>query len=271
MKRIIVCALRSCAGTRSLTHSCPIFNAPANKYLEIYNGDFEKQSFPINLLGGSHITFSKILFKFAEQAEGSNFDLYLKDFESLSQIAAKLGPFWTEAEFMNDDRFSSLSPGFRFTLAWMQSERMLDSLNQVKASYQELADSFTKQVRAVITVPWDPSSRRDEMDKIEAEAKALFNERNQGSNIQVIFQHQMNMHLKDGYTYEIDNLFVNKSAAARAASSTIASKDQQKDWTAMPALPVKPIAKESPLLLKLIGADLDQLADIDEVERRCGV
>ena len=49
------------------------------------------------------------------------------------------------------------------------------------------------------------------------------------------------------------------------------AKDHQKDWTAMPALPVKPIAKGSDLLLKLIGAELDQLADVDEVERKIGV
>ena len=49
------------------------------------------------------------------------------------------------------------------------------------------------------------------------------------------------------------------------------AKDHQIDWTAMPALSVKPIAKGSDLLLKLIGAELDQLADVDEVERKIGV
>ena len=48
-------------------------------------------------------------------------------------------------------------------------------------------------------------------------------------------------------------------------------KDQAKDWTALPALPTKAVPKQNELLLKLIGAELDQLAEIDDVERRVGV
>jgi len=171
---------------------------------------------------------------------------------------------------MTSQTFSGLSDGFRFILAWMKNQRMLDSLQQVKASYIELADSSTKQVRAIITVPWDPSTHSEEVKKIEIEARSLYSSRNAGSSAEISFQYLVNPEVKEGYMFEIDNVYVNKSAAALAASSSSAAKDQQKDWTAMPALPTKAVAKDSPLLFKLIGAELDTLAAIDDAERRYG-
>eukprot|EP00906_Rhabdomonas_costata_P015936 RCo022840 len=270
MRRALAFSLRSCC-KRSFSFSSSRFAAPAAKYLEIYSGDFETQSYPVQLLGGTHTSFAKMLYKFAEQAEGGNFDVYIEDFQKLSKIAADVGPFWIEQDVLNDPAFSALSPGFRFALGWMQSERMLDSLQNVKSSYQELVDALAKQIRATITVPWDPSSNRSEIERIEAEAKELYSARNPGTAPKVIFQIEVNPSLKDGYTFEIDNLFVNKSAAAIAASASAAGKDQIKDWTALPALPAKAVSKENDLLLKLIGAELDQLAEIDDVERRVGV
>jgi hypothetical protein len=212
-----------------------------------------------------------MLYKFAELADGGDFELYIQDFQKLSQIAAEVGPFWIEQDVLNDPTFSALSPGFRFALGWMQSERMLDSVQHVKTSYQELVDAMSKQIRATVTVPWDPSSNPSELERIEAEAKELYSARNPGATPKYIFQVEVNPSLKDGYTFEIDNLFVNKSAAAIAASASAAGKDQAKDWTALPALPTKAVPKQNELLLKLIGAELDQLAEIDDVERRVGV
>jgi len=270
MRRTLAFTLRrSCK--RPFSIGCPRFAAPAAKYLEIYNGDFEAQSYPMQLLGGTHTSFAKMLYKFAEKAESGNFDVYLQDFQKLSGIAAQVGPFWSEDDVLNNPAFSDLSPGFRFALGWMQSERMLDSLPLVKASYQELVDASSNQIRATITVPWDPSSNRSEVERIESEARDMYAARNSGAAPKVIFQVEVNTSLKDGYTFEIDNLYVNKSAAAIAASSSAAGKDQTRDWTALPALPAKAAPKENVLLLKLIGAELDQLAEIDEVERRVGV
>ena len=38
--------------------------------------------------------------------------------------------------------------------AWMQAEKLIDALNQVRDAYTELADTTTNQVRATISVPW---------------------------------------------------------------------------------------------------------------------
>jgi hypothetical protein len=270
MMRVCLSVCQRSVGTRFLTSCRQLFAAaPDAKYVAIFKSDFETQAFPIDLLGGSHIAFAKVLYKFAEQVDNGNFDLYLKDFEAMTTVVAKAGPFWTEADILNDPAFDILSPGFRFTLAWMQAEKLIDALNQVRDAYTELADTTTNQVRATISVPWDPSSQQGEVSRIEGEARELYVSKG-GKSSKILFQYKVNPELKEGYTFEIDNLYVNKSGGALTASSAAAAKDHQKDWTAMPALPVKPIAKGSDLLLKLIGAELDQLADVDEVERKIG-
>jgi hypothetical protein len=267
MKKFFISSVRN-ASRRQFSRCAVRLSTPSEKYVSIYNSEFEAATYPVTLLGGTQTAFAKLLYKFADEAEGKNFDLYLGEFEKLSKIAAQLGPFWIQADVMTDPQFNELHPGFRFVIGWMQNERMLDNIDRVKVAYQELADEITQRTRATITVPWEPSSKGDEVRKLEQEVSALHSK--SGGRGSVVFQYKVAPEIKDGYIIEIANMVVNKTADARAAETTASAKELEKDWSAMPPLPPKTVPKHSELLVKLIGADIDVLADINEVERRVG-
>jgi len=267
MKRILLAATGN-ACVRHLSRCALLLAGPSEQYVKIYNSDFETQTYPITLLGGTQTAFAKLLYKFAEEVESKNFDLYLEDFKKHAKIVSKLGPFWVQADVLNDPDFAELSAGFRFVLAWMQNERQLDNLDRVKTAYLELADEVSQRARATIIVPWEPDSQTQKIQAIQHEANSLYSEG--GGKGRLIFEYKVVPEITDGYIIEVSNLVVNKTAAAQSAKTVAASKEQEKDWSAVPALPAKAVPKYSDLLTKLIGAEMDILADINDVERRVG-
>eukprot|EP01004_Peranema_trichophorum_P007407 NODE_6183_length_915_cov_40.125000_g5592_i0.p1 GENE.NODE_6183_length_915_cov_40.125000_g5592_i0~~NODE_6183_length_915_cov_40.125000_g5592_i0.p1 ORF type:complete len:263 (+),score=48.30 NODE_6183_length_915_cov_40.125000_g5592_i0:54-842(+) len=238
--------------------------APDAKLVKIYqDGDFESAQYPVELVGGTHTSFAKLLYTFADSIEGKKYELYVNEFEKLEGIKKKLGPFWGEADILKDEAFSSLNPGFRFVLAWMASEGKIDALTYVKASYLELVDEITGQVRANITV--GPKSK-DKVETIKSEASQVLS-KSGGAQKKIVFTVTEDASV-DGYYFEVGTIYVDKTASATKSSEGTGKKEVAYDWTALPQLPGLKKSSTPDFLLKILGGKVDELQEADAVERK---
>merc|ERR1719469_1180225 len=114
MKRIASLGVRSLAA-----RPVRCYAAPAKQLVEIFESDFGKvETYPVELLGGRHIEFSKLLFTFAMKLEGGKTEVMLEEFNKLDAIIAKSGSFWTEEPVMTSPTFKALNPSFKFVIGW---------------------------------------------------------------------------------------------------------------------------------------------------------
>lgn len=266
MKRILTLGI-----TRSPLALRPVrcFAAPAQKYVDVYEGA-KSVTYPVELLGGSHIEFAKMLYAFAEVAEGKKYNLYAKEFTKLDAIIEKAGPFWAEENILESSAFSSLNPGFTFVLAWMQNEGMIDMLPYVKSSYKELANEASKVATATITIAKDAASSSAEIAAAKKEIAAVHASGPQASYT-LEYEFKVDPAIVGGYCFEVGSQCVNNSAAQQAAAAaTSAGSAGVIDWTAVPAAPPRAAATADEMLIRLLGAKVDDLMDADKVELKYG-
>jgi F0F1-type ATP synthase delta subunit len=246
------------------------YATPNTKYLEAYQSDFTKRAFPVELLGGSHVDFAKLLWVFADQIDGKQYQLYADEFKKLDEVIAKQGPFWGEDKILDASAFQGLQPGFLFVLAWMQSEGALDRLEYVRAAYQELVNEANQEAVAVISLAQDKSTMGSKFADIEREVRAV-HARSAWKNYKLVIQTKVKPELGGGYTFEVCGQVVDKSAAAAAETDSLkqASKSQT-DWTAVPPAAARPNEALPDTLVRLLGSAVHDLAEIDQVELRYG-
>lgn len=260
MNRIVTLSVR-----RQAFRPIRCFAAPAKKYISIYN-DASKVQYPVELLGGSHVEFAKLLYAFADQVESKNFDLYINEFNKLDEIIAKVGPFWAEAKILESKEFNSLNPGFSFVLAWMQNEGMVDMLPYVRSSYKELANEATKTLTVTITV----AKEGDDLSAAKKEAQAM-HAASENSSYSLRYETKYDPALVGGYTVEVGSYYVNKSSAtASAAAAGAAASALAFDWTALPASAPRATPIADDMLVQLLGATVDDLMEADKAELKFG-
>jgi|Transcript_73388 hypothetical protein len=267
MRRIANLGFRSLSAVRPVVRC---YAAPAAKYVEIFQSDFPTaESYPVELLGGPHIDFAKLLFAFATKTESKNYKLYVDDFAKLDGIIQKAGPFWAEEPAMESATFSSLSPGFKFVLGWMQSEGAVDSLPYVESAYKELYNEASKNIACTIVTSKAKESCATEVSAAEAAAKEIA--KSEFKDYKLVFEYKVDPAIGGGYTFEVGSIFVNKSAVAASSEAALAqASGAMKDWTALPAMPPKPTVHLSETLQRLLGADADDLASADKADLKYG-
>eukprot|EP01010_Urceolus_cornutus_P000829 NODE_1336_length_957_cov_616.462555_g1030_i0.p1 GENE.NODE_1336_length_957_cov_616.462555_g1030_i0~~NODE_1336_length_957_cov_616.462555_g1030_i0.p1 ORF type:complete len:262 (-),score=61.24 NODE_1336_length_957_cov_616.462555_g1030_i0:107-892(-) len=256
--------VRGCSSI--LSRGIRSYATPTAKYVELYESNFEEKPYPIKLLGGTHTSFAKLMYQFSKTVDNKS---YADQFEILRSIIANEGPFWGEADFTQDKSYDKLTPGFRFVLAWMRSEKMLDSLDAVEASFLEFVDADANQIRATISVAWNPNENKAEIDRIKKEAASLYSKQT-GETQTPVFNIISKPELKGGYTFEIGSLYINNSDAAKLVAQAAAAKGSEMDWTAMPAAPAVRVPGVSEELYSLLGAEVDVLQSADNTEKKYG-
>lgn len=243
---------------------------PDAKYVKIYQSDFTKNQFPLELLGGSHVDFAKLLFVFADQCEGKNYKLYADEFNKLDETVSKIGPFWGEENFLESQDFRNFSAGFKFVLGWMQSEGAIDRVEYVRSAYKELINEANKETTATITLAEDPSQNKKLFDEIKKEVQALHKKSPQ-KDYKLVVETKVDPAIGGGYIIEVCNQLFNKSAAAEAETAALQKASaSQVDWTALPPAAPRPSASAPDTLVRLLGPVVDDLSVVDKVELKYG-
>lgn len=246
------------------------FATPAPKYVQIYNSDLSSRQYPAQLVGGMHVEFAKLLFTFAEECEGKNYKLFVDEFRKLDEIAATKGAFWAEENFLDAPAFKALNPGFKFLLAWMQSEGAIDRLDSVRRAYKELASEAAQECTAIVIVSQEPSAIKTQIEEIQKEV-ALVLRTTAFKDYKLSFEFKVDPSIGGGYIFEVAHQVVNKSTAAAAETAALEKATGTiVDWTAMPPAPPRPSPVAPENLVRLLGPVVDDMMDADRVELKYG-
>eukprot|EP00668_Euglena_longa_P008014 GGOE01009649.1.p1 GENE.GGOE01009649.1~~GGOE01009649.1.p1 ORF type:complete len:266 (-),score=47.15 GGOE01009649.1:176-973(-) len=262
MRRAVTLVGRSLNGFRN-------YATPSAKYIQIYESDFARNQYPLELLGGAHVDFAKLLYTFADQCENKRYEFFLEDFKKLDNIISKQGPFWGEENFFQSPVYSNLTEGFKFILGWIQSEGAIDRLENVRAAYKELVNEVKKETTATIIVAKE--TRGSELSEIQSQVEAIHKESSL-RGYKLVVETKVDPSIGGGYILEVCNQVVNRSAAAAAAESAALEKASaaQVDWTSLPATPPRPSPSHPDTLIRLLGSVVDDLAEADKAEQKYG-
>jgi hypothetical protein len=214
LARVAQAAVRP--GTRGV-RAYAVAAAPSKKYADIYNGDFENAKYPVEQYGGSAI-FSKLLFKFAETAEGGKYDTYFAEHKKYKEITQKLGPLWpTTEDVWSSGSFQSLNEGFRFVVAWMQRTQNLHEVDSVVRIYGDIVAVQKGEIRGEIIV----GKQGADVSAAKASAEAAFKAAHPDKGSKFVYDTTVDPTLEDGYIVEVGGM------AFQKLSSKLASKAEE--------------------------------------------
>eukprot|EP01012_Entosiphon_sulcatum_P057723 TRINITY_DN81565_c0_g1_i1.p1 TRINITY_DN81565_c0_g1~~TRINITY_DN81565_c0_g1_i1.p1 ORF type:complete len:265 (-),score=64.50 TRINITY_DN81565_c0_g1_i1:34-828(-) len=244
--------------------------APASKYAEIYESNFEQGQFPIPLHGGAHTSFAKLLWSYATSVEGKRYDLYVNEFARFEELTAKLGALWQyDYNLISAKEFASVNRGFIAVLAWMQQTNNLDSYDRVKAAYMEMYNEVNGAIQGTLTLA--AAAKDKELEQIKAQVTPIVAKEYPSRKLQ--FNVVIDPTLIEGWKFDVGSLVLDNAVGLRKALDAKLGRAGAEDFTKMTVAPTI-----RPTLIPNVGLPVHKyrsvyqaLAELDDIEARHGV
>ncbi|EPY33580.1 hypothetical protein STCU_02147 [Strigomonas culicis] len=243
------------------------FYTPSADLVKLYDSDFARASFPTNIVPSDSVLFAKFLYKAAEQK--NIFEKVLQDFETIAAAVPKLPVFWERTVVVQDVKeFKGLQEATSFTLQWMQSNGMLDLLPDVAEVYETYVNAKLKRVSVKVYVA--PGKTGDNATIAEAKkiAESTLKDSKEYAGLKPHFKVLVDRTIVEGFTVDIQGIFVNKAKGRQVASSESAS---DADYTNIPLMHGRKTSWEDNIETQVLRQYLDKLSEYDAEEMVSGV
>ncbi|KEG14276.1 hypothetical protein DQ04_00541080 [Trypanosoma grayi] len=252
---------RISASTLSVTAAR--FYTPSEELKKLYDSDFDKSRFPLNIVPSDSVLFAKFLYKAAEQK--GNFDAILKDFQTVAAASVKLPIFWERTAIIdNIAEFKQVSEPMFFTLVWMQTNGMLDLIPDVAEVYETYVNA--KQKKAVAKIYVAPG-KESEVSEARQVAQQLHKGLKELADHSLTFKTVVDRSIVTGFAVELAGQYVNR---AEGQKRQVSGSDEA-DYTNIPAPKHVKTVWEDNIETEVLRNFLDSLSEYDAEEAKYGV
>lgn len=250
----------------ALAASCGRFYTPSEEMKKLYASDFDKASFPCNIVPSDSVLFAKFLYQ-AGEAKNAH-DAIAKDFQSIVSAIPSLPVFWERTASIDDiQQFRNLSEPTTFTLQWMKANGMLDLLADVAEVYETYFNAKMKRVVAKIYVGPGKTEEKSTIEKAQKVADEIAKEHKEFSGFKVVYKVIVDRTIVDGFAVDLQGVYVNEATGRKTAARAA----DEADYTTIPPPHVPKTRWEDNIETEVLRKYLDSLATYDAEEIKNGV
>jgi F0F1-type ATP synthase delta subunit len=244
------------------------FYAPPAALKELYQSDFDRQAYPVDIVPSDATLFAKFLYKAAEKS--GNFDSILGDFAKIGEASKKLPIFWERTAVIDDIKeFSSLTAPTIFVLNWMRSNGMLEQIADVSAAFETYVNAKAKKVVAKIYVAPGQEKNAGIVNAAKEAAQKLHKAAAATANFTLDYKVVADSAITEGFSVDVNGAFVSNAKGADVADASAAAKEV--DYTSVPASKFAKTKWEDSIETEVLRKYFDQLAAFDAEEAKYGV
>ncbi|ESL06441.1 hypothetical protein TRSC58_05886 [Trypanosoma rangeli SC58] len=238
------------------------FYTPSEGLKKLYTSDFDTAAFPLNIVPGDSVLFAKFLYKAAEPT--GNFDVILKDFQTIATASSKFPIFWERTTIIEDvAEFKNLSEPTFFTLVWMQNNGMLDLIPEVAEVFETYVNA--KQNKAVAKIYVAPGKESD-VAEAKRVAQELHKEAKELAGHTLVFKTVVDRSIVTGFAVELAGQYVNRAEGHKQHTTV-----DEADYTTVPPPRLSKTVWEDNIETEVLRRYLDSLAEYDAEEAKHGV
>lgn len=234
---------------------------------KLYESDFDKGTFPVEVVAGDGLLFAKFLFRAAEQK--NSFDAIIKDFDTVTATAKKLGVFWERTvDVTQVAELKSCNPATLFTMRWMQTNALLEEWGLVQNIFLSYANARNKKLVAVISIAGSEKDCADDVKAAKEYGKTLQKQLDATrAAFSLEFVIRKDPTFVSGWSVDVAGLYHStaKGAEVKAAS------EEDVDYTNVPAVKHSKTTWEDSVETEVLRKYLDSLAQYDAEEAKLGV
>lgn len=237
--------------------------------VKVYESDFEAAVYPEQIVAGSHLVFSKLLFKFAQTEKAE--EKYITDLTTNFPTAkSKAGAFWADKDIATDDAFKGLSDGVRFTLSWMQKSRLLEKTDSVTDIFKLYVNSSRKTMVAQVSL-YGPDKAKNSAAAKEAATKLMEVYFPDKKGWKLTLDETSTAGAINGWRVNVGGMTFEDVAAIKAASAAATASADLSECTAVPVVKFRATPWPENIEAEVLSKWTQDLSLYDAEEARHGV
>jgi hypothetical protein len=243
------------------------FYTPPADLTKLYQSDFDLQAFPTAVVPSDSTLFAKFLFKAAEQ--NNNFDVVLKDFQTIATVSKKLPVFWQRSvELDSVAEFKQLAPSTLFTLHWMRSNDLLELIPQVSEVFETFVNAKNKKVVARVFV--NPAATGDQalLAKAKDVAAKLLAGNAALKGYTLVVNAVADADIKSGFAVDVAGAYHSEAKGDEVATGAGAAREV--DYTAVPLPKALKTKWDDSAETEVLSKYFESLAKYDAEEAKIG-